>query len=313
MRCPTPRSRHGFTLVELLVVIAIIAVLIGLLLPAIQAAREAGARAACRNNLKQIGLGFHTHHDALQALPLGGEDDGGFSRTWDGASPAVLHQQSWGWAYQILPYIEEEALWRNPSDSVVASTPIKIYFCPSRRAPAWRTMYPPGEGSRGYYLAQIDYAGCGGAKNSYINDYQPNNGALVRPNINPSIVLDAGIPDGTSSTMMVAEKYFNPTDSDGGGGDWAGYVDGWWKDTIRWTRGSDWWSYTVVDLPPLRDCQEVRAVQNPAIRFGSAHPSGMNALFADGSVRPIHYSVDINVYKAVSTRNGGEVFGLNDL
>src|SRR5438105_15674120 len=119
-------TRPAFTLIELLVVIAIIAILIGLLLPAVQKVREAAARVQCGNNLKQIGIACHAHESVYRLLPDSG---GGWwlprSKT-AGGTPQVTPNQDWGWAYQLLPYIEQNNVWSLPNDTDAAAAVIKI-------------------------------------------------------------------------------------------------------------------------------------------------------------------------------------------
>jgi prepilin-type N-terminal cleavage/methylation domain-containing protein len=158
-------ARSGFTLVELLVVIAIIGILVSLLLPAVQAARESARRTQCINNLKQIGLAFVMHHDTLQAFPSGGSRYSlGLRRVFVDGAPADYRKQAWTWGYQVLPFMEAQNIWQlvdksaaDLGDRQVASTVNPGFFCPSRRSPialmggSWN--YNP------YPRAMIDYAG----------------------------------------------------------------------------------------------------------------------------------------------------------
>jgi prepilin-type N-terminal cleavage/methylation domain-containing protein/prepilin-type processing-associated H-X9-DG protein len=273
--------RPGFTLIELLVVVAIIGVLIALLLPAVQKVRESAARVQCANNLKQIGLAFHNHLDTYGYFPDGGEEWED-SRTFLKGMPAVAPQQHWGWAYQILPYIEQQAAWANPSDQVVRSTLMKLYFCPSRRAPM--LVYD----SRYGHSAMLDYAGNGGTALTEPHSGSAGNGrngtVVRRPGGSPDrsqMVTPAVIIDGLSNTLLVGEKRMhtpllgtNTPDDD------QGYVCGWDQDEIRWALN-----------PPDQDSQASIWNQDTAWEFGSAHENGMNAVFADGSVRVIRYDI----------------------
>ena len=129
------RHRTGFTLIELLVVIAIIAILIALLVPAVQKVRAAAGATQCRNHLKQIGLAMHSHHDNFKVFPSGGTYWSDTVRVMVNGGPADYNAQSWGWMYQILPYIEQAELWRYPSDNVIGATVIRVYNCPIAVAP----------------------------------------------------------------------------------------------------------------------------------------------------------------------------------
>jgi prepilin-type N-terminal cleavage/methylation domain-containing protein len=217
------RARRGFTLIELLVVIAIIAVLIGLLLPAVQKVRWAAARTSTVNNLKQIGLAFHNYHDARGYLPWPG------TATADSAVP-----DSGTWAYQILPYLEQQAVASSVTSNVASrNVTLKAFLCPGRGRKGFAAvgdLKPDGtsvtSGSAG---AATDYA-----FNAWINGslsqtngvWAANDGAgglKAQPNMKVTL---AGIPDGTSNTLLVGEKKLIPDQYElpGGGYDESLFV-----------------------------------------------------------------------------------------
>ncbi len=308
-----PHERLAFTLVELLVVIAIIGVLVALLLPAVQAAREAARRAQCLNNLKQIGLAFQLHADSREIYP-----DGGFS-SWArrlpkqrvGGRPNVAPKQPWGWAYQILPYIEQQNLWATKSDKEVRMTPVDAYFCPSRK---------PARIVEG--RAMLDYAGnagtskVGGTSNGWAMLGNGLDGVVVRSfNVNRdpihtekyshSIIPGRHIEDGMSNTLLVGEKVLNinflgvqqPDDD-------AGYVEGWDWDIVRWGFFQPSPDYRHPNNGELFDLMG---------SFGSSHSGVFNASFCDGSVHSISFDVDSEVFEFVCSRNDQNVFDLSEL
>jgi prepilin-type N-terminal cleavage/methylation domain-containing protein/prepilin-type processing-associated H-X9-DG protein len=274
----------GFTLVELLVVIGIIAVLIGLLIPAVQKVREAAARAQCVNNLKQIGLAFHSHHDLLGYFPSGGWEWWTAPSYTDGA-PDVGANQKAGWGFQILPFVEAEAVWRAGAVTAIA-TPNPVFFCPTRRAPqtiTYQDEYKPPLSGGGYITdlthALCDYAASNWEGTGVVRQYRP--------------VRIADIADGTSNTLMVAEKRINLADL----GKWQpddneGYTVGWDEDTIRHT-----------DRSPLPDFFG-NVTGNK--RFGSSHPGNFNTVFADGSVHPLAYGIDATMFSYLGNINDGK-------
>jgi prepilin-type N-terminal cleavage/methylation domain-containing protein len=302
----------GFTLVELLVVITIIGILIALLLPAVQAAREAARSMQCSNNLKQMAMAFHLHEGARTILPDGGEQYW-VGRVMLGSEPATAPSQKWGWPYQILPYIEQEALWRLPNDEDVKKTPISLYNCPTRRGAMVIELPSAWGGPR----AMMDYAGNGGTNRTGDLAWGMLGNGLDAPicrrpdkssNNRGSSVTFACISDGTSNTLLLGEKCLNvgllgkyQTDDD------TGWVDGWDWDNIRW-------GY----FPPQPDWSEgdpsVADSGNVPLHgaFGSSHPGIFNAALCDGSVRTISYSVSWEVFKRLSSRNDGETLGAND-
>jgi prepilin-type N-terminal cleavage/methylation domain-containing protein/prepilin-type processing-associated H-X9-DG protein len=285
-------ARRGFTLIELLVVIAIIAILIGLLVPAVQKVREAAARTQCQNNLKQMGLACHNYNDTIKYLPTAGRNVT-TARIFSGSgSPAQGKTQDWCWMYQILPYIEQDALWKQPNDDVVKQTPVKIYFCPSRRNPVIRAL-PNG--------ALNDYGGNGGINSA------ASNGAIV-VNSAAGIILGA-IPDGTSNTVLIGEKHLRINAYNGGAGnDNQGYWRGVDSDVcvLALTPTGNFWQPTQDDL--------VDRFTGLGSTYGSAHSSGFNVVMCDGSVRMIRYSVTVvPTFQRACQHNDTLVFSLDDL
>jgi prepilin-type N-terminal cleavage/methylation domain-containing protein/prepilin-type processing-associated H-X9-DG protein len=286
-RSPAPRPRAGFTLIELLVVIAIIAVLIGLLLPAVQKVREAGNRMQCSNNLKQISLAFHNHHDGHQFFPTGGW--GWWEPpTYAGGQPAVGDRQGAGWGFQILPYVEGDNVWRAGALTAVGATN-PVFFCPSRRPPqtvAYPDEYAPPLTGGTITHALCDYAGSNWEGTGVVRRYFPTR--------------FADITDGTSNTLVAAEKRLNlaalgqsqPDDNEG-------YTAGWDEDTIR--------STAVAPRPDFRGngWDEER-------RFGSSHPSGLNAAFGDGSVRFLSFSIDRTRFQLLGHKSDGQAVNSSD-
>ena len=186
-------QRTAFTLIELLVVIAIIAILIGLLLPAVQMIRESAHRTQCANHLKQMGLAFLNYHDLYRHFPTGGKNAADPPASGPSAdSPSG--RPEWSWTYQILPFIEQDNVYNNSNDSVVQQVVIPIYYCPSRRSP--QTYFNNVLGGR------VDYAGNAGTD---ATSTQTNfDGIVTRTGLRPIAIRD--VRDGTSNTMMIGEK-----------------------------------------------------------------------------------------------------------
>jgi prepilin-type N-terminal cleavage/methylation domain-containing protein len=312
------RRRSGFTLIELLVVIAIIAILIGLLVPAVQQVRSSAARAQCQNHLKQMGLGVHSFHDVHKYFPTAGSGAG--ARAVAGGAPVAPKSQTWGWMYQLLPFIEQAPLYNNTADNTIKQAVVPIYFCPARRSSVVLAL-PNG--------AVHDYIGNGGAGlNSFSTPtWRPasstvasNGGYGVISNVlagsSVQLVRMGIIIDGTSNTMLIGEKSLHTARYGGGGGnDNQGYWRGIDSDVLGGV-------YTPVSggtpPPPYRPQKDTAYAgtynySGNFSLFGSAHEAGFNAVLCDGSVRMIGYSVDVNtVLVPLCVRNDGLTFSLEN-
>ena len=313
------QRRPGFTLIELLVVIAIIAILLGLLLPAVQKVREAAYRTECANNLKQIGLAVHNYHNVTRSLP-----------------PTRLRDKFASWSVLILPYMEQEALFSRwditrsyyaQPDGTVRTTPVKGYFCPSRRSPP--SLSRPGldmaggidrPGSAG------DYAASAGTRDGYAGELDgwdsPKltnaNGAMVcadsavaggRLTRWKSRTSFQSIKDGTSNTFLIGERHvpldtFNSDIGDGSvyNGDHHRVVGRCASDAVAATAGGVKYRFDLGKGPRDKDGGPERYQRI----FGSNHPGVCQFVFCDGSVRVLQNGTPPATLRLLAHRADGK-------
>lgn len=336
------RASHGFTLVELLVVIAIIGILVALLLPAVQAAREAARRTQCKNNLKQIGLGVHNYQSALSVFPP----------SFCVQPGAVLSGNNGSWSIhgRLLPYVEQgnafaqvrlDVAWDQQMATGVPTLRIPIYVCPSDPNDTMRLdsagaplVHPQTYGFNfGTWLVYAPQTRLGGDGMFFVN-------SELRPN---------HVTDGTSQTLLAAEvKAFTPyfrntadpgaappadaaavaamasgaqfklgptTNDNTGHTEWcdgrvhhSGITTVFTPNTLVKYTHSDGAVYDV-DYNSRQEGQSATQATYAAITSRSHHPGGVNAILVDGSVRTISDSIARPVWRALGTRAGGEAIG----
>jgi prepilin-type N-terminal cleavage/methylation domain-containing protein/prepilin-type processing-associated H-X9-DG protein len=315
------KRRRAFTLIELLVVLAIIAVLIGLLLPAVQKVRESAMRMQCVNNLKQIGLALQSFHDRGSAFPAGyysklqagtqpSQDVNG-DCTWNETGPG------WGWAVYLLSDLEQDGLAnqfrldldiKDPANAAARVASVKVFTCPSA---ALTDPFPVVDGlgspvldvnSQPVTVAYGSYVAMNGAPAGVTSDAFDNNGAFIR---NTRFRIK-DITDGTSNTLFIGERCSNMSLTS-----WVGAVQGCVVPDLRYTALSDQLASAEGDSALVLAHGSTTHLPNDRLVFdadatSSFHIAGVNFLFGDGSVHCISNAIDPAVYQALCTRNGGE-------
>jgi prepilin-type N-terminal cleavage/methylation domain-containing protein len=326
------KNSRAFTLIELLVVIAILAILIGLLLPAVQKVREAADRTYCQNNLKQIGLALHTYNDSQNAFPPGYVYQpppvtkppitrtlgGGITRLFDRPRPPITpwvpdpNAPGWGWAALLLPYLEQGPL----TQQIDYSLPVEGLTNANARTTTLRVYTCPADSSTGVFtvLSEINTPVTTAVTNSYAASFgalgllnqapDQGNGVFYRN----SRVRVEDIKDGTSNTLAVGERgaFFSQTP-------WAGVMTG---GTARTTPDAPVY-LSIAESAPVMVMARIgnKPLNNPYCEpydFFSAHRNLVYFVLADGSVHGLSTQTDVTVLQALATRSGDEPIGSGD-
>lgn len=290
-------KRRGFTLIELLVVIAIIAILVSLLLPAVQQAREAARRSQCRNNLKQLGLALHNYHDQFNTLPPG----------WIGVNDLrqadIEGLNGWAWGARLLPNLEQAPMFNqinfslsvaDPAHATLIRRKVATFRCPSDVGPEEWTILSEADGSSLSTLATANYVGVFGTTELHACEGVPapfqcaGDGAMFHN----SRLRFADFTDGLSSTIVLGEHksdtqlQWHST--------WAGFIPEGEEAAVRF----------------LGTCDHTpNSPANHIDDFSSHHVGGAHFALGDGAVRFISTNIDLGLYKAIATRGNGEPTG----
>jgi prepilin-type N-terminal cleavage/methylation domain-containing protein/prepilin-type processing-associated H-X9-DG protein len=326
-RCP---KRRGFTLIELLVVIAIIAILIGLLLPAVQKVREAAGNTQCKNNLHQMGLGLHMYNDSNGSFPAGVSY----------SAPGVRAHTYCSWMALLLPYIEQQNLyqqadsygsgsgwqywpwgdfWDNPQQAnpnPALGTMVKMWRCPSdpRANMIWQDVadFPnvSYQGTKGWPIAFTDYLGVSSGSSADFGAQNYSGIFYLKGSYVGSTTRMTAIKDGTSNTIMVGERPFSQDNEFGWWFAGAGYDGSGTGDVLLGARETAYAS--SMGCPASKVGFQPGNVNTPCdqVHFWSLHPGGGNFLMADGSARFVGYGGN-TVLPAMATINGGETVDMS--
>ena len=310
------RRRSAFTLVELLVVIAVVGILVALLLPAVQAARESARRIQCVNNLKQIGIACQNYHEAIRSFPPGYCAAGPYV---DGATDTT---PGWGWTALILPYMEQRSVYEgmmftlpieHPANAKAVQTRIAPYLCPSDIAPQTPYPVPDASGNIVALAGPSSYAACIGSDDSDVAD--PTGSGIFYRN---SGTRFADILDGTSVTILAGEKAFAKAQ-----GIWAGAINrgvvvrGQYNTCQPLVAGIDYPAPALVASHAHLNNAETDGDGSAGMDdFSSMHIEGSNFVFADGSVHFIQsipadgaagaYTSEDMIFQRLGTRACGE-------
>jgi prepilin-type N-terminal cleavage/methylation domain-containing protein/prepilin-type processing-associated H-X9-DG protein len=308
------RIRRAFTLVELLVVIAIIGVLVALLLPAVQSAREAARRMSCQSNLKQIGIACHNFHDTRGTFPSG------HKVTYDGTNTRYFS----GWAIQILPYIEQDNLFKqyddtvpnlDPKNKLVRESYVATYACPAELKPK-QILIPETQadtGGTGNVQFMIgSYRGMGGVSATGFDQWAgfptevlvnmqqgPGLRGMLHTDWQGGVAPErmANITDGTSNTLLVGERSTRTHMTRGT----------FWADSFNLYSVSGAYSQSASLMADYDACIRVASDQAQCkYGWGSFHPQQINYVFGDGSVRTIKTNIDMKLFTYLATIGNGE-------
>ena len=308
------RFRGAFTLIELLVVIAIIAVLIGLLLPAVQKVRESASRAQCSNNLHQLALAIHAYENVNRSFPPS------YTIT---VTTNPLAIQSYAWGVLVLPYVEQDNLYRgyqfnqllnSPANAAVVSTPLKVMQCPS--TPNQNRLYTftlpanaifAGSPKLTWTAAAGDYIPPSGVRQGLTFPASADRHGLLNVNFN---CRTTDVRDGLANTILVAELAGRPDVWRAGGLSTLNPAAGestagaGWGDPLN---GESWFNGSLYDGTGTQGPCPINCTNLTTRGLYAFHTNGTNVTMGDGSVRFLSASIDPATFAYLITRSGGEV------